>query len=194
MAILPPSFREPGHGRISALRARPRRRGPPPVAAGSRRIGCGRLGWPRQRGHAAAADAPHPVQRRSLAAHRPGQLDHLQRRQRRCGGGRLHRGRARLLRRWWADDRQLADVRLVAAHDRAGTGKAEAARPVLRRKGVGGRRCARAGADGGLAHLLGRAALRPDAGAQPAGLAGPLAAAAGDEGRGQAAVCRHLDV
>ena len=122
--------------------ARPRRRR---CRAGS---GCVVRKWTR--GHRArrrcTADAAHSLHRRGAAGDRAGQLDHLQRRQRRCRARRLHRGGARLLRRRRPDDRFVADVRLVAGRPsatrwRSSAGRRRCSRP--RRYGSATSRAAR---------------------------------------------------
>ena len=144
------------------------------------------------RGRAGAPDTGDPVQRRSPAAGRPRHLDHLQRRRRRRCTGCLQRRHAGLLRRGRADDRFVADVRLVPGRRRARAvaNPVDCAR-VRRRQGLGRSGRARSGSDRGVAPALERAPLRPAPGAQPAGVAGASADAVGDEGGGAASLRRH---
>ena len=100
----------------------PRVPGPPSLALP-------RLGSGQQ--PAAVLTRPIPVHRRGAARRRARQLDHLQRRQRSRRARRLRRGDARLLRGRRADDRFLADVRLVAGRDRLRPAQARQAGAAL---------------------------------------------------------------
>ena len=130
-----------------------------------------------------------PVQRRGHPGGRPRHLDHVQCRQRPRRARRLRRGDARLLRRGRPHDRFFADVRLVAGRDRPRPAQARPAGcAVLGRQGLDLLRRARSRADRDVARPLGRAALRPASGPQPAVLGGASAGAAADEGRGPRAL------
>ena len=127
-----------GHAAVFFAVTPPARSSESDTGAGvARGVGAGRA---RCGGHAA-----HPVERRGAAGGRPGQLDHLQRRQRPRRARRLRRGDARLLRGRRADDRFVADVRLVAGRHRrrAGARSARASRGSSPPTRCGSRRAAR---------------------------------------------------
>ncbi len=136
----------------------------------------------------AIADPPDPVDRRAAAGRRPRQLDHVQRRRRPGCARRLRRGDAQLRRRGRPDDRLVADVRLVAGGHRLRAAQGGAHRAHLRRRQGLDVELARPRADRAVAPELAGEPVRSRAGPQSAQLAGALADAVRDEGRGSSSV------
>ena len=140
-------------------------------------------------------DPPDPVHRRAAAGRRPRQLDHVQRRQRPGRARRLRGRHAQLRRGGRADDRLVADVRIVAGSDRSRAAQGGAGRAhLLRGQGVDLVGRARPRADRAIAPALAGDPIRSRAGPQPAQLAGASADAVRDEGGGTGSLRRHHDV
>ena len=164
----------PAKGSIDAalFGSRPPRLAPRPRR---RRSGGGPRTGGRRRPARRRSQQADSVHRRGAPGRRAGHLDHLQCRQRPVARDAC----AEVMRAFFAgrraDDRFLADVRLVAGRDRPRPRASSAAgRRSSRRTRCGSARPRAARADRAVAPAVGRAALRPGAGPQPARLAASI--------------------